>query len=99
MILQGCDTFVFYAILEFTLAQFLMRRSQSNTDVKKAIDKTAIISFKNNQVKPTDSTDKTDQKSNIFVKILGLETYFGPVQGQFGSYYGGLKFYFRGPLG
>jgi len=78
----GCDTFVFYAILEFTLAQFLMRRPPSSTDVKNGMKKTAITSFKDNQVKPTDSEDKIFHKSNIFVKFLGLETYFDPVPGQ-----------------
>ena len=60
-----------------------MRQPPSNIDVKQETAKTAITSFKNNQVKPTDSDDKTIQKSNILVKILGLQTYFDPVPGQF----------------
>jgi len=60
-----------------------MRRPPSNIDAKKEIEKTTITSFKNNPVKPTDSDDKTIQKSNILVKTLGLETYFDPVPGQF----------------
>ena len=59
-----------------------MRQPPSKIDVKKEIEKTTITSFKNNQVKPTDSDDITIQKSNILVKILGLETYFDPVPGQ-----------------
>ena len=64
-----------------------MRRPPSSTDVKNGMKKTAITSFKDNQVKPTDSEDKIFHKSNIFVKFLGLETYFDPVPGQsqFGS--------------
>ena len=58
-----------------------MRRPPSSSDVKNEMEKTAITSFKN-QVKPTDSEDKIFHKSNIFVKLLGLETYFDPVPGQ-----------------
>ena len=60
-----------------------MRQPPSKIIVKKEIERTTITSFKNNQVKPTDSDDKTIQKSNILVKILGLETYVDPVPGQF----------------
>ena len=59
-----------------------MRRPQSSNDVKNEMKKTAITSFKDNQVKPTDTEDKIFHKSNIFVKLLGLETYFDPVPGQ-----------------
>ena len=60
-----------------------MRQPPSKIDVKKEIERTTITSFKNNQVQPTDPDDKTIKKSNIFVKMLGLETYFDPVPGQF----------------
>ena len=92
----GCDSFVFCAILEFTLAQFLMRRQPSQPKIEKieGISKTSIKKY---QVKPFDSevndiehelksakaqlNSKHDRKLILYMKIIGLDTYFEPIKG------------------
>ena len=86
--IKGCDSFVFCAILEFTLAQFLMRRQASKPTSEKMDVKTSIKKY---QVKPFDSEANNvenqnaniDKKSNIFMKIIGLDTYIEPIKGLF----------------
>ena len=93
--ITGCDSFVFCAILEFTLAQFLMRRQASKPTHEKieGISKTSIKKY---QVKPFDSEKETVNdvenelksakarpKLNIFMKIIGLDTYIEPIKGLF----------------
>ena len=88
--IKGCDSFVFCAILEFTLAQFLMRRQASKPTSEK-MDGNSKTSIKKYQVKPFDSevidvenqNANNDQKSNIFMKIIGLDSYIEPIKGQF----------------
>ena len=90
--IQGCDSFVFCSILEFYLAQFLMRRQASKPRSEKieGISKTSIKKY---QVKPFDSevndvenelkSAKAQPKLNIFMKIIGLDSYIEPIKGQF----------------
>ena len=94
----GCDSFVFCAILEFTLAQSLMRRQAFKPKIEKieGISKTSIKKY---QVKPFKSevndvendlksakaqlNAKHDQKLILFMKIIGLDTCFEPILGLF----------------
>ena len=84
------DLKVFCAILEFTLAQFLMRRQASKPTSEK-MDGNSKTSIKKYQVKPFDSevidvenqNANNDQKSNIFMRIIGLDTYIEPIKGLF----------------
>ena len=90
--IKGCDSFVFCAILEFTLAQFLMRRQASKPASEKVegISKTSIKKY---QVKPFDSevndvenelkSAKAQPKLNILMKMIGLDTYIEPIKGLF----------------
>ena len=89
--IKGCDSFVFCAILEFTLAQFLMRRQASKPTSEK-IEEISKTSIKKYQVKPFESevndenelkSAKAQPKLNIFMKIIGLDTYMDPIQGLF----------------
>ena len=98
ILIQGCDSFVFCAILEFTLAQFLMRRQASKPTIEK-IDGISKTSIKKYQVKPfelevhdvqnelksakSQLNAKHDQKLILFMKIIGLDTCFEPILGLF----------------
>ena len=98
ILIPGCDSFVFCAILEFTLAQFLMRRQASKPKIEK-IEGISNTSIKKYQVKPFESEvqdvgnelksakaqihAKHDRKMILFIKTIGLDTYFEQIKGLF----------------
>ena len=78
---QGCDTFVFLAILEFTLAQYLMRRVSGD-------GRRPLISTKSNQVQDF-RPHETDSgvRFNFFHKLIGVQNYMDPIKGFINLYF------------
>ena len=76
---QGCDTFVFLAILEFTLAQYLMRRVSGD-------GRRPLIPTKSNQVQDF-QLQETGVKVNLFHKIIGVQNYMDPIKGFINLYF------------